>query len=336
MAAPDKSVWNTRKPVTSVFDPNVTVQVPVTLFEPGMAVPNAMFAAGQPLVSSNTSARAVGAAPRSARPAITAANVSRNCLARGRPPAPAPPHAHELGCNRSLTVGIVDKNDDNFSDSCPFRTVRRAASGTLADMATSPCAHLSSIKIVEGPDEVDGCDTCLVEDTGWVHLRMCMTCGEVGCCDDSPGQHARKHAETAQHPVMRSIEGKEWWSYCFLDDATFYVPGAEPVAEVAKSIFHNEDGRTFVMLVDSKQVAWLKYEPVGAAINIVSTTVGPGLDGLGYEGELLMEAIYTFSDEGRQLIPSCEFARAYIGYRPELHDTVVPSMRARMLGDERD
>ena len=69
-------------------------------------------------------------------------------------------------------------------------------------MASTPCSHLSSILILEGPDEVDGCDTCLVEGTKWLHLRMCMSCGLVGCCDDSPQQHARKHAEAEQHPPL--------------------------------------------------------------------------------------------------------------------------------------
>lgn len=200
-------------------------------------------------------------------------------------------------------------------------------------MAASPCSHLTSIKIVEGPDEVDGCDTCLAEDGHWVHLRMCMTCGEVGCCDESPGQHARKHVEASGHQVVRSIEPGEWWSYCYADDAIFYVPGAEPKVEPTKSIFYNRDAGTVGMWINSEQVAWLKYEPVGKAINIVSTGVKPGSDGLGYEGELVLDTINTFWDEGKDIIPSCEFARAYISYRPELHDAVAPAMRARMLGE---
>ncbi|MCW2924606.1 MAG: hypothetical protein JWM98_2010 [Thermoleophilia bacterium] len=203
-------------------------------------------------------------------------------------------------------------------------------------MAASPCAHLASIQIIEGPDEVDGCDTCLAEGGHWVHLRMCMTCGEVGCCDSSPGQHARKHAEQESHPVIRSIEPGEWWSYCFVDDATFHLASAEPVKELPRSINHNKDAGRMELWVGSDQVAWLTYEPIGDAINIVSTGVKPGNEGLDYEGALVLEAVEEFGDLGKQLIPSDEFARAYIAYRPERHTSVVASMRARMLGEDPD
>lgn len=198
-------------------------------------------------------------------------------------------------------------------------------------MAASPCTHLSSILIRESPDEVDGCDTCLAEGGHWVHLRMCMTCGQIGCCDSSPGQHARKHAQAESHPVVRSVEDGEWWSYCFIDDATFYVAGAEPVKEPVKSINHNPEGQYFELWLDSETIGWLQYEPVGDAINITSTEVKTGYEGLGYDGDLVREAIRTFVDARKSVIPSCEFARAYIRYRPHLHDAVPASMRDRMF-----
>ena len=203
-------------------------------------------------------------------------------------------------------------------------------------MAASPCAHLSSVQILEGPDEVDGCDTCLAEGGHWVHLRMCMTCGEVGCCDSSPGQHARKHAEAEGHPIIRSIEPGEWWSFCFVEDATFHIAGAEPKKELPKSINHLEAAKRIDLWVGSEQVAWLTYEPIGDSINIVSTEVKAGHEGLGYDGDLVLEAVDIFGDLGKTLIPSDEFARAYIAYRPELHTAVAPSMRMRMLGEDPD
>lgn len=174
-----------------------------------------------------------------------------------------------------------------------------------------------------------------MEGTHWVHLRMCMTCGEVGCCDDSPGQHARMHAASAEHPVVRSIEPGESWSYCFIDDAIFHVAGSEPIdsnVEEPHSFNHDQAGGRLELWVGSALVSRLEYEAVGDAINLTKVTVVDGSHGLGYDGEVVLEAIEIFRDLGKLVIPSDEFARAYITYRPELHADVVPSMRGRMLG----
>jgi predicted GNAT family acetyltransferase len=204
-------------------------------------------------------------------------------------------------------------------------------------MASSPCSHLSSIQILEAPDEVDGCETCLAEGGHWLHLRMCMTCGEVGCCDDSVGQHARKHAEKESHPVVRSIELEESWSYCFVDDVIFQIAGVEPrVQEAPHRLVHNEDVASVDLWVGRDVVSSVKYEKVGDAINVVQTSVADGKDGLGYDGEVLREAIRIFANQGKSVIPSDEFARAYIKYRPELHDMIPGSMRARMFGESDD
>lgn len=202
-------------------------------------------------------------------------------------------------------------------------------------MATAPCTHLSSVLILEGPDEVDGCETCLVEGGHWVALRMCMTCGEVGCCDDSVGQHARRHAEASEHPVVRSIEVGEAWSYCYVDDAIFQVAGAEArQADQPHRIVHNEDVESVDLWVGNHVVSSVKYGKVGDAINLITTTVADGEAGKGYDGEVVRETIRIFTSRGRSIIPSDEFARAFITYRPELHDVVPASMRARMLGDD--
>ncbi len=201
-------------------------------------------------------------------------------------------------------------------------------------MSAAPCSHLSSVQILDGPDEVDGCETCLAEGGHWLHLRMCMACGAVGCCDDSVNQHARKHAEAEGHPVVRSIEIDESWSYCFVDDVIFQLAGAEPrKAEQEHRLVHNEDVGSVDLWVGNHVVSSVRYAKVGEAINLVTTTVADGETGNGYDGEVVREAIRIFSNQGRPIIPSDEFARAYIMYRPELHDVVPGSMRARMLGD---
>ena len=85
------------------------------------------------------------------------------------------------------------------------------------------CTHLHMIRITEPPDEVEGCEECLKAGGWWVHLRMCETCGHIGCCDSSPGKHASKHADTSDHPILRSIEPGENWSWCVRDQVAFVV-----------------------------------------------------------------------------------------------------------------
>jgi uncharacterized UBP type Zn finger protein len=88
-------------------------------------------------------------------------------------------------------------------------------------MAT--CTHLDQIAITEPAEPVAGCEECLKIGGRWVHLRMCESCGKVGCCDDSPNRHASAHFAETQHPIIRSLEPGERWSWCFLDEVAFVV-----------------------------------------------------------------------------------------------------------------
>ena len=72
-----------------------------------------------------------------------------------------------------------------------------------------------------GWDEIAGCEECLKIGSGWVHLRMCMTCGKIGCCDSSPNKHATAHGRESGHPIIRSAEPGEDWSWCYLDEVAF-------------------------------------------------------------------------------------------------------------------
>lgn len=78
------------------------------------------------------------------------------------------------------------------------------------------CEHVS--QIAEVTPSADGCEDCLKIGGRWVHLRLCKTCGHVGCCDNSPNRHSTKHYHETQHPVIRSFEPGEEWGYCFPDD----------------------------------------------------------------------------------------------------------------------
>jgi hypothetical protein len=93
----------------------------------------------------------------------------------------------------------------------------------MSDRAT-PCTHLDTIHITELPAAVDGCEDCLREGGVWLHLRICLDCGHVGCCDDSPGRHASRHAAASDHPIIRSLEPGETWCWCFVDEVAMDIP----------------------------------------------------------------------------------------------------------------
>lgn len=80
------------------------------------------------------------------------------------------------------------------------------------------CTHRNQIRDVKPSGR--GCEECLQMGDRWVHLRMCLTCGHVGCCDDSKNKHATKHFRRTGHPIMSSIEPGESWSWCYVDQVT--------------------------------------------------------------------------------------------------------------------
>ena len=87
-------------------------------------------------------------------------------------------------------------------------------------MATD-CTHLDQAPAVT--PRGDGCKECLEMGSRWVHLRMCLSCGHVGCCDSSPNKHATAHFRSTTHPLVRSYEpGEDWW-WCYVDELAFEV-----------------------------------------------------------------------------------------------------------------
>ncbi len=82
------------------------------------------------------------------------------------------------------------------------------------------CTHLKSIKFTN--TDVRVCPECVELGDTWVHLRLCLECGHVGCCDSSKNKHATKHFHRAKHPLIRSIEPGEAWMWCYVDE---FSPG---------------------------------------------------------------------------------------------------------------
>ena len=86
---------------------------------------------------------------------------------------------------------------------------------TLPPLTTDP--HLRAVRPVT--PSADGCEECLQLGSPWVHLRLCLSCGHVGCCDSSPNRHARRHAFAVNHPIVQSFQPGEDWRWCYIDEA---------------------------------------------------------------------------------------------------------------------
>jgi hypothetical protein len=100
-------------------------------------------------------------------------------------------------------------------------------------MAT--CTHLDHIQITQLPDAVEGCEDCLAMGGKWLHLRICLESGHVGCCDSSPNRHASAHARNASHPIIRSLEPGEEWCWCFIDDVGMLIPDVKGATRIPAS-----------------------------------------------------------------------------------------------------
>jgi CPA1 family monovalent cation:H+ antiporter len=109
-----------------------------------------------------------------------------------------------------LEESLLDRLEDKSVDVDRELTAR-------ADKADL-CDHLRAAPVAVRPNTPDGCEDCMRDGTTWVHLRLCLTCGRVGCCDSSPQRHASKHGEAEGHPVIRSFEAGEAWRWCFVDE----------------------------------------------------------------------------------------------------------------------
>jgi uncharacterized UBP type Zn finger protein len=80
------------------------------------------------------------------------------------------------------------------------------------------CKHLEKINVGQKPTTPEGCEECLKIGDTWVNLRMCLTCGHVGCCDSSKNKHATKHFKKTGHPVIKSIMPGQDWNWCYVDE----------------------------------------------------------------------------------------------------------------------
>ena len=95
--------------------------------------------------------------------------------------------------------------------------MRYAVAMSNVDLS-QPCGHVVQVKIRTVTRPAGGCEDCMKIGGRWVHLRECLTCGHVGCCDSSPNKHATAHFHATQHPIISSAEPEEDWCWCYVDE----------------------------------------------------------------------------------------------------------------------
>ncbi len=102
-------------------------------------------------------------------------------------------------------------------------------------MEAAACTHLDQVKVTQLPESVAGCEECLRDGSPWLHLRICLSCGHVGCCDSSPNKHASAHAAESGHALIRSLQPGEQWSWCFIDEQGLLIDGIEGETQIPPS-----------------------------------------------------------------------------------------------------
>ena len=91
---------------------------------------------------------------------------------------------------------------------------------------TKRCSHLDLVKTDRPLSR--GCEQCIKLGDTWVHLRLCRTCGNVGCCDDSKNKHATKHFHATRHPIIEGYDPPEGWGWCYIDEVFLELPDQTP------------------------------------------------------------------------------------------------------------
>jgi Zn-finger in ubiquitin-hydrolases and other protein/MalK OB fold domain len=131
--------------------------------------------------------------------------------------------ARQAGGDRPSTIqdATPHKPSPDGDYECPYS---RMAFRTIQRLEQQFAGQLRFV--FRQPQPVAGCEECLKTGSWWVHLRMCQTCGRIGCCDSSPNRHASRHAHHDHHPIARSVEPGEDWSWCYLDQIGFVLDTA--------------------------------------------------------------------------------------------------------------
>ena len=180
-----------------------------------------------------------GGRDRRRRPGHPAPRCASACSSRSSPPrtsARAPASASPPPGGSSSTATTARSRVDSRARRAPRSTSACPLSEPNGDCHDEPAARISTTStITELPESVDGCEDCLATGGEWLHLRICLECGHVGCCDDSPNRHATGHAHATEHPIIRSLEPGEEWCWCFVDELGMLIPQVQGETRIPPS-----------------------------------------------------------------------------------------------------
>lgn len=163
------------------------------------------------------------------------------------------------------------------------------------------------------------------DGTPWVHLRMCQTCGHIGCCDSSPNRHATAHAHGTDHAIARSFEPGEGWYWCYIDEEILgrndaagpsWLSTAESLAN-ADGIQDRPSQNRLIVEVDGHE-AQIVYRRVGRELRLIHTEVPEELGGQGLGGKLVRAAVEVAEAGHKTIVPWCPFARKWLLQHPEV------------------
>jgi predicted GNAT family acetyltransferase len=191
------------------------------------------------------------------------------------------------------------------------------------------CAHLAGIADVS-PSSPDGCTACLAAGDTWVNLRICLTCGQVSCCDASPNRHATAHHRATGHPIIQSFQPGEAWRWCYVDDRMLpdgvpfrpAGPKAPPDLPIVR-IDKGEVGGFFVRNPepgDPEYLAEVTYYWRDRLMVITHTTVREQLAGQGTSKRLYEAAVEAARAEGFKILPQCPVALRTFNKRADWND----------------
>ena len=122
----------------------------------------------------------------------------------------------------AVVAPILASNSRLLARIIPDRLMHDRWRYVREETISTACTHMDRIQITE--TDIDECRECVELGDTWVQLRMCLTCGEVGCCNDSKNKHADQHFRDTEHPIIRSLQSGDGWQYCYVDQTLIREP----------------------------------------------------------------------------------------------------------------
>ncbi len=192
----------------------------------------------------------------------------------------------------------------------------------------SDCSHLAGIQQVT--PSADGCEDCLRIGGQWLHLRLCLTCGHVGCCDESPNRHATAHFHSSGHPMIRSFEPGEDMAVVLRRPARVRA-SLNPARDDTLRIVDAPDRQRYEARLGGAVVGFVDYRAVRGRWILVHTEVDPSVEGQGIGSRLVTGVLDDIRARDIRVTVKCPFVAAFLERHPDYRDLLArpPAIRNR-------